>query len=61
MKQALDLHLLDASALGRILKLDRQTIYRLARDGDLPSIKISHRCRRFKPDAIHRWLKEKLR
>jgi excisionase family DNA binding protein len=56
---SLDSNLLDARALGRILGLNRQTIYKLARDGDLPSIKISRKARRFEKSTIARWLKAK--
>jgi excisionase family DNA binding protein len=56
---ALDSHLLDAAALGRILGLTRPTVYRLARDGELPSIKISRKVRRFERDAVAKWLLRK--
>lgn len=55
----LDTGLLDAVALGKILRLDRQTIYRLARAGDLPSLRLSRKCLRFEKTAVSRWLLEK--
>ena len=49
--------LLDAEALGRVLGLTRAIIYRLAKAGDLPSIKILRRCVRF--ERVAKWLLEK--
>jgi len=53
------LDLLDAEQLGKMLRLDRQTIYRLARSGEIPRVVISRRAVRFEREAVHRWLKEK--
>jgi excisionase family DNA binding protein len=58
---SLDTGLLDAIALAKILRLDRQTIYRLARDRDLPCVRISRRCVRFERDSVAKWLQEKQR
>jgi excisionase family DNA binding protein len=61
MKQteSLDRDLLDAEQLSRVLGLTRSTVYKMARDGDLPRIVISRRAVRFERDAVHRWLKDK--
>jgi excisionase family DNA binding protein len=57
MKQTESLDdLLDAEQLGRVLGLTRSTVYKMARDGDLPRIVISRRAVRFER---HRWLKDK--
>jgi predicted DNA-binding transcriptional regulator AlpA len=57
MERSLDMVLLDAEALGRVLGLTRAIIYRLAKAGDLPSIKILRRCVRF--ERVAKWLLEK--
>jgi excisionase family DNA binding protein len=50
--------MLDAEQLGRVLGVDRRTIYKWTRDADLPSVKISRRCLRFEKQAVYAWLVE---
>lgn len=51
--------LLDAAGLAKVLGLKKTTIYTLAAHGDLPSIKLSRKCRRFQRDAVAKWLLRK--
>ncbi len=41
--------------LVRLFKLDRQTVLRLARGGEIPAIKLG-KAWRFRPAAIEQWL-----
>ena len=55
---SLDDDMLDAVQLGRVLKLDRRTIYRLVRDDGLPVVRLSRKCLRFEKHSVARWLLE---
>ena len=60
MKQAesLDTGLLDAEQVGKLLRLEIGTVYKMAREGHLPRIVISRRAVRFDRQAIQQFLKE---
>ena len=53
------MHLLDAEQVGELLRLDARTVYKLAREGDLPRVVISGRTVRFEPRAVREWLRDK--
>jgi excisionase family DNA binding protein len=40
-----------------VLQIDRETVYRMARRGELPGFKVSSRWR-FLPSALQRWMEE---
>jgi excisionase family DNA binding protein len=40
-----------------VLRIDRETVYRMARRGELPAFKVSSRWR-FLPSALQRWMEE---
>jgi excisionase family DNA binding protein len=40
-----------------VLQIDRETVYRMARRGELPAFKVSSRWR-FLPSALQRWMEE---
>ena len=44
--------------IAQYLQMDEHTIYRLARSGQIPAIKIAGQ-RRFKRDVIDSWINEK--
>jgi excisionase family DNA binding protein len=43
-----------------LLQIDRETVYRMARRGDLPAFKVSSRWR-FLPSRLQRWMEEQER
>ena len=43
--------------VGKYLQMEQHTVYKLARSGELPSVKISGQWR-FKKSVIDRWLEE---
>jgi excisionase family DNA binding protein len=53
-----DNDLIDAVALSKILLVDRQTIYKKVRAGNIPHIRLSAKWVRFKRGAIARWLEQ---
>ena len=53
---SLDDDMLDAVQLGRVLKLDRRTIYRLVRNDGLPVVRLSRKCMRFDKHSVAAWL-----
>ena len=40
-----------------VLQIDRETVYRMARRGELPGFKVSSKWR-FLPSALQRWMEE---
>jgi len=48
---------LTAKQLAEYFQMDERTIYRLARAGKIPSVKVARQWR-FKKDLIDRWLEE---
>jgi len=50
--------ILTVKELAKYLKMDEHTVYRLARKGVLPGVKIGGEWR-FKKDLIDRWIEEK--
>jgi len=50
--------ILTVKELAKYLKMDEHTIYRLARRGILPAVKIGGEWR-FKKDLIDRWIEQK--
>ena len=52
----LDDDMLDAEQLGRVLKLDRRTIYAMIHRDGLPCVRISRRAIRFEKRAVAKWL-----
>ena len=53
------MHLLDAEQVGKLLRLDVRTVYKMARCGDLPRLVISGRTVRFEPAAVRQWVRDK--
>jgi excisionase family DNA binding protein len=49
--------LLTPEDVAELLQVDRETIYRMARRGDLPAIKVARHWR-FRAARIERWLRE---
>jgi excisionase family DNA binding protein len=43
-----------------LLQIDRETVYRMARRGELPAFKVSNRWR-FLPSRLQRWMEEQER
>jgi excisionase family DNA binding protein len=41
-----------------LLQIDRETVYRMARRGELPAFKVSSRWR-FLPSHLQRWMEQK--
>lgn len=52
-------HLLTADEVAEWLCIDRQRVYRLARDGMLSSIRLGNNTLRFRKTEIDRWLKRR--
>lgn len=50
--------ILTVKELAKYLKMDEHTVYRLARKGILPAVKIGGEWR-FRKDLIDRWIEEK--
>ena len=51
--------LLYAKQVAAILKLQLSTIYALARNGTLQSIRVGNRMVRFRRSSIHQWLADR--
>jgi excisionase family DNA binding protein len=51
--------LLTADEVAECLRLNRETVLRKARRGEIPAIKMGYRSYRFYKDQIDDWLKEK--
>ena len=49
--------LLTLSEVAEILRVNRETVYRMARDGRIPATKVGHQWR-FNRSSIGAWLKE---
>ena len=50
-------HPLTPEDVAVLLQIDRETVYRMARRGDLPAFKVSSRWR-FLPSRLQRWMEE---
>ena len=50
-------HPLTPEDVAALLQVDRETIYRMARRGELPAFKVSTRWR-FLPSQLQRWMEE---
>ena len=50
-------HPLTPEDVAMLLQIDRETVYRMARRGDLPAFKVSSRWR-FLPSRLQRWMEE---
>jgi len=57
MKKINNYEILTTKQLAEYLQMDEVTIYRLARKGLIPSVKIAGQWR-FKKDVIDNWIKE---
>jgi excisionase family DNA binding protein len=53
-------HPLTPEDVAVLLQIDRETVYRMARRGDLPAFKVSSRWR-FLPSRLQRWMEEQER
>jgi len=53
-------HPLTPEDVAMLLQIDRETVYRMARRGDLPAFKVSSRWR-FLPSRLQRWMEEQER
>jgi excisionase family DNA binding protein len=53
-------HPLTPEDVAVLLGIDRETVYRMARRGDLPAFKVSSRWR-FLPSRLQRWMEEQER
>jgi excisionase family DNA binding protein len=51
--------LLSAEDIAGILKLKVQTVYTLARRGELEKVKLSRKCLRFRADDVERFIERK--
>ena len=56
-KEKLNLEILTVKQLAEYLQLDEHTIYRLARKGEIPALKIGAEWR-FKKDLIDKWIEK---
>lgn len=45
--------------LAELLGVSVQQVYRMSHEGQLPKVKISRRCLRFRRSEIQQWLKQK--
>jgi excisionase family DNA binding protein len=50
-------HPLTPEDVAVLLRIDRETVYRMARRGELPAFKVSSRWR-FLPSRLQRWMEE---
>ena len=50
--------LLTANEVSKILNLTLASVYRLAREGDIPSVKFNERTVRFDPDEIEQYINQ---
>jgi excisionase family DNA binding protein len=57
LDEASSSRLLTPEDVAELLKVDRETIYRMARRGELPAIKVARHWR-FRAARIERWLRE---
>ena len=53
------IRLLTAEDIAEILHLKVQTVYTMARRGELEKVKLSRKCLRFRADAIERFIERK--
>ncbi|MEO8690877.1 MAG: helix-turn-helix domain-containing protein [Solirubrobacteraceae bacterium] len=53
-------HPLTPEDVALLLRIDRETVYRMARRGELPAFKVSSRWR-FLPSRLQRWMEEQER
>lgn len=53
-------HPLTPEDVAALLQIDRETVYRMARRGQLPAFKVSSRWR-FLPSRLQRWMEEQER
>ena len=53
-------HPLTPEDVAVLLQIDRETVYRMARRGELPAFKVSSRWR-FLPSRLQRWMEEQER
>ena len=53
-------HPLTPEDVAMLLQIDRETVYRMARRGELPAFKVSSRWR-FLPSRLQRWMEEQER
>jgi excisionase family DNA binding protein len=51
--------LLKAEDIAVMLGLKVQTVYTMARRGELEKVKLSRKCLRFRPDAVERFIERK--
>ncbi|MCL0046633.1 helix-turn-helix domain-containing protein [Dehalococcoidales bacterium] len=51
--------LLTVDEVAQYIRLNRETVLRKARKGEIPAIKIGYRSYRFSKDQIDAWLREK--
>ena len=51
--------LLTAEEIANMLKLKVQTVYTMARRGDLEKVKLSRKCLRFRADDVQRFIDRK--
>jgi len=51
--------LLTAEEIAAMLRLKVQTVYTMARRGELPKVKLSRKCLRFRADDVERFIKRK--
>jgi excisionase family DNA binding protein len=49
---------LKAEEVAALLQIDRETVYRMARRGELPAFKVSSRWR-FLPSQLKRWMEQR--
>jgi excisionase family DNA binding protein len=53
-------HPLKPEEVAALLQIDRETVYRMARRGELPAFKVSSRWR-FLPSQLQRWMEDRQR
>ena len=52
-------HLLTAEDIAAMLSVKVQTVYTMARRGELEKVKLSRRCLRFRADDVERFIERK--
>lgn len=54
-----NLRLIRAKEVAQMLGISRQQVYRMAASGQLPSVFVTDRSVRFRPESIEEWIRER--
>jgi len=59
IREQKETHLLKAEQIAAMLGLKVQTVYTMARRGELEKVKLSRRCIRFRADEVERFIERR--